>query len=165
MNGFRELLAVNSEVAFNFFLTNLRDEVQGRGSKEDEVLYVTSILAHYAQVSRCDATYMPCMANLSEVFDNFILQDSGLQDPEILEIGGSQVLLFAGFFRDQMRRRHNVNWYDKVGQTLYDRACQYSRDRKKQRLFEKMSISFPDWAIICRNLSRTLRENQFLLES
>jgi hypothetical protein len=103
------------------------------------------------------------MANLSEVFDNFILHTSLLSDAEILEIGGSQILLFAGFFRDQMARRHNVRWYDQVGQSMYEKASQYSRDVKKREFFDRMSGSFPAWTAICNNMSRTCRDNRLLL--
>ena len=81
-----------------------------------------------------------------------------------MEFGGSQVLLFAGFFRDQMRARHNVNWYDQVGQSLYEKASHNSKDRKKRELFDRLSESLPAWTIVCRNVHRTLRENRLLLK-
>jgi hypothetical protein len=127
---FEELVAVDSERAFNFFLTSLRETGAAERFKDDEMFYVTSILAHYSQTSRFDTISMPCMANLSEVFDNFVLQTNRLTDSELLEFGGSQVLLFAGFFRDQMHRRHNVKWYDQVGQSLYEKASQHSQNLK-----------------------------------
>jgi hypothetical protein len=129
--------------------------------RDDEMFYVASILAHYSQTSRFDTASMPGMADLAEVFDNFILQTS--TDPEVLEFGGSQILLFAGFFRDQMRQRHNVKWYDQVGRALYERASQHSNNLRKRELFDRLSDSFPAWTIICRNLSRTLSENRLLL--
>jgi hypothetical protein len=159
---FEELVAVNAERAFKFFLASLRETAVTEIYRDDEMLYVASILAHYSQTSRFDTTSMPCMANLSEVFDNFILQTS--TDSEVLEFGGSQILLFAGFFRDQMHRRHNVKWYDQVGQSLYEKASQHSNNPKKRELFDRLSESFPAWTVICRNLSRTLRENRLLLK-
>jgi hypothetical protein len=128
------------------------------------MFYVATILAHYSQTSRFDTTSLPCMANLSEVFDNFVLQIGELADSEILEFGGSQVLLFAGFFRDQMRARHNVKWYDQIGQSLYERAGQHSNNSKKRELFDRLSGSFPAWTMACSNMSRTLRENRLLLK-
>jgi hypothetical protein len=160
---FEELVAVDSRRAFNFFLSSLRETAVAERFNDDEMLYVASILAHYSQTSRFDTTSMPCMANLSEVFDNFVLQTTRLTDSDILEFGGSQVLLFAGFFRDQMQARHNVIWYDQVGQSLYERASQHSKHLKKRELFDRLSESFPVWTIVCRNLSRTLRENRLLL--
>ena len=161
---FEELIAVDSGNALNFFLTNLRETAGTQRLRDDEVSYVASILAHYSQTSRSDTISIPSMANLSEVFDSFILQTTTRNDSEMLEIGGSQVLLFAGFFRDQMSRRHNVKWYDQVGQSLYEKASQHSKNLKKRDLFDRLSESFPVWTIVCRDLSRALRENRLLLK-
>jgi hypothetical protein len=160
---FEELIGVDSGGALAFFLTSLR-EVVGTEVREDEASYVASILAHYSQTSRLDTRSAPSMANLAEVFDHFILQTMNLTDSELLETGGSQVLLFAGFFRDQMLRRHNVKWYDQVGQSLYGRASQLSKNRRKRVLFDRLSESFPVWTIACRDLSRSLRENRLVLK-
>lgn len=160
---FEELIGIDAAKSLNFFLSNLREAVADRSVREDEVSYVASVLAHYSQTSRADAGAMPALANLSEVFDNFVLQTSTLTDSELLEMGGSQVLLFAGFFRDQMVRRHNVKWYDQIGQSLYERAGQYSRNVRKRELFDRLSESFPVWTLACRDLSRTLRDNHLVL--
>ena len=160
---FEELVAVDSGSALKFFVSNLRETAGNESLRDDETFYVASILAHYSQTSRADATSMPSMANLSEVFDSFILQTVGLSDSEILEIGGSQILLFAGFFRDQMSRRHNVKWYDQVGQSMYEKASQYTTNVKKRELFDRMSGSFPYWTILCRDVSRSCRDNRLLL--
>jgi hypothetical protein len=162
---FEELVAVDSQRALRFFLTNLRESAVKQRFTDDEMLYVASILAHYSLTSRFDSTSMPCLANLSEVFDKFVLETGRVADPEILEFAGSQVLLFAGFFRDQMRRRHNVGWYDQVGSSLYEKASQHSKDFKKRQLLDRLSESFSSWTIVCRDLSRTLRENQLLLKT
>ena len=158
---FCELFGVDSDTAFNFFLSGLR-EVTGR-KPNDEMFYVASILAHYTQTSRHDTWSMPALANLSEVCDQFLLLET--DDPEILEIGGSQILLFAGFFRDRMCHRHNVRWYDELGQSFYDRASDRTPETKRQKLFEGMAASFPNWTLICRDLSRSCYENRYLLKS
>jgi hypothetical protein len=160
---FEELIAIDSRHALNFFLVNLKETMGAQRFRDDEVSYVASILAHYSQTSRFDTGSIPSMANLSEVFDNFILQTATQRDPGMLEMGGSQVLLFAGFFRDQMARRHNVRWYDQIGQSLYERASQHSTNPKKRELFDRLSESFPVWTILCRDLSLALRDNRLLL--
>ncbi|HEY4085212.1 MAG TPA: hypothetical protein VGM43_04700 [Bryobacteraceae bacterium] len=160
---FEELVGVDSGAALKFFVENLRETAGNQSLREDETLYVASILAHYAQTSRADAGSIPPMANLSEVFDAFILHMPGLNDSEILEIGASQILLFAGFFRDQMARRHNVEWYDQLGRSMYERASHYTADMKKRALLDHMSASFPFWTIRCRDVSRQCRENHLLL--
>lgn len=160
---FQELYAVNSDAALSFFVTGLRSVTRVEGSaREDEMYYVASVLAHYSLTSRFDTESIVQLANLSEVLDLFVFQD-GSDDPKILEAGGSQILLFAGFFRDQMRRRHNLAWFDGIGQSFYRRASWHSRDHKKRRLFDSLSESFPGWAVCCGELSKTLREERFLL--
>lgn len=160
---FEELIAVDSRQALNFFLVNLREAMGDRRVKDDEVLYVASILAHYSQTSRADTSSIPPLGNLGEVFDHFVIQTELQHDAGMLEMGGSQVLFFAGFFRDQMARRHNVKWYDQIGQSLYGRASQHSPNPKKRDLFDRLSESFPVWTLLCRDVSRSLRENRLLL--
>jgi hypothetical protein len=160
---FEELAGVDTGAALKFFVDNLRETAGNQSLREDETLYVASILAHYAQTSRADSLSIPSMANLSEVFDAFILQMPGLNDSGILEIGASQILLFAGFFRDQMARRHNVEWYDQLGRSMYERASHYTADLRKRALLDHMSASFPFWTIRCRDVSRLCRENHLLL--
>ena len=160
---FEELVGIDSGRAYSFFLTNLQEAAAQQRVRDDELFYVASVLAHYSQTSRSDTVSMPPLANLSEVFDTFLLQTEMLNDPELLEFGGSQVLLFAGFFRDQMQRRHNLQWYDQVGQSLYEKAGQHSTDQKKRELFDRLSESFPEWTMSCCNLRRTLADNRFLL--
>ena len=158
---FEELIAINSGSALKFFADNSQgDGGGGEILKDDETLYVASVLAHYSQTSRADTISIPSMANLSEVFDSFILHTSLLSDAEILEIGGSQILLFAGFFRDQMSRRHNVRWYDQVGQSgCTAKRASIRRDSEEAgELFDRMAESFPAWTIICRDLSRQCRD-------
>ena len=77
--------------------------------------------------------------------------------------GMGYLLLFAGFFRDQMSRRHNVRWYDQIGQSMYERASQHSRNPGKRELLDRLAASFPVWTIVCRNLSRAFRDNRLLL--
>jgi hypothetical protein len=62
-----------------------------------------------------------------------------------------------------MSHRHNVRWYDQVGQSMYEKASQYSRDVKKREFFDRMSGSFPAWTQICSNMSRACRDNRLLL--
>jgi len=80
---FEELVGVDSRAALKFFVENLRDTAGNQTLREDETLYVASILAHYAQTSRADTLSIPSMANLSEVFDAFILHTPGLTDSEM----------------------------------------------------------------------------------
>ena len=79
-----ELIAVNSDSALNFFVENLRETAGAEKHRDDETFYVASVLAHYSQTSRADTMSIPSMANLSEVFDSFILNTSLLSEAQIL---------------------------------------------------------------------------------
>ncbi len=107
---------------------------------------------------------LPAPANLSEIFEHFILYGSDLRSSELLEIGGAQVLLLAGFFRDQMKDRYPVGWYDEIGQSFYGRAARYARNKTRIELMDKMSKYLPFWTITCRNLNRSLQEERLLLK-
>lgn len=161
---YRDLLAVDSQSTLNFFHANLQDVSADSRVSATETIYVASILASYAQTSRADTTSLPPFASLSDVFDMFVMQRETITDPELLEIAGAQSLLLAGFFRDQMQRRHNVEWYDQLGTMFYERATQHSTQTPNRRaLFARLSITFPEWTAICQRLSRALGERRFLL--
>lgn len=160
---FQELLQVDSAVALNFFYSGLRDRAAAGRVTDDETLYVASILASYAQTSVSDTSSLPPLTDLSEVFDHFVLNRAILTDPEILEIAGAQSMFLSGFFREQMRRRHTVNWFDSLGGSFYERASVFSRSEKRRKLFGRVSQNFGVWAETCADLHRSLRENRFLL--
>jgi hypothetical protein len=168
MSDLQELFGVNSEQVLRFFIDSLREEVLPAGIVDDELFYVASVLAHYAQTPCYDSGRVAA-GSLSEVFDSFVLhgmsgqESTGLNDPEILEIAGSQALLFVGVFRDQMRKRHNVAWYDRLGQSFYNRASDYSPGRRKKEVLLRIAAHFPVWAQTCSGMSRRLRDNYYLL--
>ncbi|MCR4279698.1 MAG: hypothetical protein NUV78_03110 [Candidatus Zambryskibacteria bacterium] len=159
---FQALLAVNSDAALNFFHTNLKGLV-GLDARKDETLYVASVLANYAQTSRFERTSLPVMANLSEVFDNFVVNKSFMADPGTLEIAGAQTLLLSGFFRQQMRRRHNVNWYDRLGSGFFEQVSERSKEDSRQEFFSQLALRFPFWTLTCSELENHLRERRLLL--
>src|SRR5262245_898054 len=72
MGPLQELLAVDQRRALEFFVTGLQD-VSDPGVDRQELLYNASVLAHYAQVSTHAELEMPAPANLTTVFDTFVL--------------------------------------------------------------------------------------------
>ncbi len=162
------LLGVNAEQTLKFFFGYLRSGTV-LGATQAETLYVAGILAYYAQMSRSDPLMSPS-GSLYEVLDNFVLPGltpegaPGLQDPRILEVAGSQTLLLVGFFRDQMKKRHNLEWYDQLGSGFFGRASERLREKKKADLLRLVAQHFSMWAVICCNMSRTLREERYLLK-
>jgi hypothetical protein len=107
MGPLGELLATDHQQTLEFFIFGLRDVSESTVDRE-ELLYNASVLAHYAQVSTQAGVEWPAPANLSEVFDHFVSDTTLLRDSLMMEVAGAQCLLLAGFFEDQMRRRHNI---------------------------------------------------------
>ena len=158
----RDLLPVDHKATLEFFFKGLGEEIEisEHGVPRVEQKYVASILASHAQTSRYDTGCMPAPADLSDVFDRYVLASA--HDPETFEGAGAEVLVMVGFLGDQMsyRSRHNLRWYESLGQSFYDKASRLSENEVARARFRRMAIYFPPWAIHCRNLSRTLRESQ-----
>lgn len=169
MSDFAELFGVNTEQNLRFFIESLQEVPLPNGASDDELFYVASVLAHYAIVSRFDQAYLS-LGSLSEILDTFVL--GGLlrpeplitSDAEILEIAGSHTLLLVGFFRDQMRRRHNVGWFDELGQSFYDKASDGSLG-KKRAVLQRVAGHFPSWALTCNAMRRRFRDNYYVLRN
>ncbi len=126
MGPLQELLAVDQRQALAFFVVRLQDVAEADVDRE-ELLYTASVLAHYTQVSTHADVDLPAPADLSAVFDRFVLDTTVLYGGVMMETAGAQCLLLAGFFEDQMRRRHNIQWYAAVGTSFFSRAALHER--------------------------------------
>ena len=162
MGPLRELLAIDHPHALEFFVLRLQD-VTGPGVDRQELLYNASLLAHYAQVSAQPDVDVPTPGNLSAVFDHFVCDTTLLDDPAMMEIAGAQCLLLAGFFEDQMRRRHNIPWYAQLGASFFRRSALHERSHLKARLLGGIARHFEHWRQRHAQLSRELRDQPYLL--
>jgi hypothetical protein len=158
----RDVLATDHQQTLEFFFRGL-NELSDSTVDQQEVFYNASVLAHYAQVSTHAVMDLPAPANLSAVFDCFVLDTSLVNDSSMMETAGAQCLLLAGFFEDQMRGRHNIRWYAALGATFYARAAANERRSKKARLLTTMSQRFEPWRQRHAQLSRELRDLPYLL--
>ena len=162
MESLGELLAVDGRRAFEFFFIGLKDVSEGSVDTQ-ELLYNASILAHYSQVSTQAGGEMPAPADLSAVFDQFVMNTTVPAYAQLMEAAGAQCLLLAGFFEDQMRRRHNVRWYAELGSGFFTRAATHEESRPKARLLTMLARNFEPWRQRHARLSRELREQPYLL--
>ena len=162
MGPLGELLATDHRQALEFFLLGLKDVSESTVDRE-ELLYNASVLAHYAQVSAHASVDVPAPANLSAVFDQFVYDDTLHHDGAMMEVAGTQCLLLAGFFEDQMRRRHNIRWYSGLGAGFFRRAAVLEGSPRKARLLDTMGRHFEPWRQRHARLSRELRDQPYLL--
>jgi hypothetical protein len=162
MGPLRELLAVDQRQALAFFALRLLD-VSEPAVDRQELLYNASLLAHYAQVSTQSDVDMPTPANLSAVFDHFVADTTLVHDRLMMETAGAQCLLLAGFFEDQMRRRHNIRWYSELGAGFFTRAARREGSFPKARLLDAIAKRFEYWRRRYARVSRELRDERYLL--
>jgi hypothetical protein len=157
-----ELLGVNHHGALEFFFAGLRDAAEGTVDRQ-ELLYNASVLAHYAQVSTVSDTDVPAPATLEFVFDHFVCAGALAGDGAVMEVAGAQCLLLAGFFADQMRRRHNIGWYATLGASFFLRAAAQESQPKKAQLLDAVGRRFEPWRQTHERLGRDLRDRPYLL--
>ena len=162
MGPLRELLAIDHRQTLEFFVMRLQD-VSESTVDQQELLYNASLLAHYAQVSTQPDVDVPAPANLTAIFDQFVVDTTLQQDSQMMETAGAQCLLLAGFFEDQMRRRHNVRWYAELGAGFFSRAARHEQSLDKARLLDAIARRFEPWRQRHAQLSRELRVQPYLL--
>ena len=162
MQGLRELLASDHRQTFEFFYVGLQGVVDPTVDRQ-ELLYNASVLAHHAQVSSHEDNDIPSPASLSDTFDNFVLDASHADDGEMMEAAGAQCLLMAGFFEDQMRHRHSIKWYTKLGADFYFRAATRQRSTRKAQLLTAIARRFEPWRRVQAELARELRVMPYLM--
>ena len=162
MDPVRELLATDQRQALEFFFVGLQDLSEPTVDRQ-ELLYNASVLAHYAQVSTQADVDVPTPANLSAVFDHFVSDATLLHDRLMMETAGAQCLLLAGFFEDQMRRRHNIRWYAELGASFFARAAVREPSLPRARLLDSIAKRFEPWRQRHARLSRELRDQPYVL--
>jgi hypothetical protein len=164
MGPFQELLATDHRQTLEFFIVGLRD-VSEATVDQQELFYNASVLAHYAQVSTQAGGKWPAPANLSEVFDHFVSDTTLRRDALMMEVAGTQCLVLAGFFEDQMRQRHNIRWYAELGAGFFSQAAVHERSLHKAQILDAIARRFEPWRQRHARLSRALRDQPYLLIS
>ncbi|MFZ2716464.1 MAG: hypothetical protein WAZ44_04520 [Minisyncoccia bacterium] len=158
-----ELLSVNEKDALQFFMTGLSD-VSEPDVDRDELLYNASVLAHFSQVSTSPALDFPTPSTLQAVFENFVFDTTFRGDPIIMETAGAQCLLLTGFFGDQMRGRHNVDWFANLGAGFLHQAAVRHDHQRRSLLLSNVANKFDLWRNRHVKLSRELRDMPYLLQ-
>lgn len=164
MEPLNELLATTHRQTLEFFVLGLKDVCEAEVDRR-ELLYNASVLAHYAQVSTQATTDLPTPSHLGAVFDHFVWSETMRQDPAMMEAAGAQCLLLAGFFEDQMRRRHNIRWYSELGAGFFNRAASCEHSEAKATLLGMLARHFESWRQRHARLSRELRDQAYLLNT
>jgi hypothetical protein len=80
-----------------------------------------------------------------------------------MALAGAQCLLLAGFFEDQMRRRHTIRWYAELGSGFFSHAAVHEPSSRKARILHAIARRFELWRQRHARLSRALRDQPYRL--
>jgi hypothetical protein len=172
---FEELYGVTEEGAINFWASNLHETI---GSEEwaqisdSTGVYLASVLGHFClqPVDRMEALspdYSPGdsefrqFADLTQIAELMMRQLSSARNPLWMESAGAHILLYAGFFQNQNKNRHNIEFYSGLGRECYLMAAV----GKRERVMKLMAEGFDQYLFHLANLHRHLRESRYLIRT
>ena len=170
---FEELYGVTEEGALNFWASNLHEAI---GSKrwsqirDSTGVYLASVLGHFClqSVDRMEILspdYSPSelefrqFADLTQIAELMMRQLTSAKNPLWMESAGAHILLYAGFFQNQNKDRHNIEFYSAMGRECYLMAAV----GKRERMMKLMAAGFNQYLFHLANLHRHLRESRYLI--
>jgi hypothetical protein len=171
---FDELYGVTEEGALNFWASHLHDAI---GSKQwSEIsdstgVYLASVLGHFClqSVDRMEILspdYSPSdqefrqFADLTQIAELMMRQLTSAKNPLWMESAGAHILLYAGFFQNQNKGRHNIEFYSAMGRECYLMAAV----GKRARTMKLMAAGFSEYLSHLATLHRNLQESRYLIK-
>ena len=170
---FEDLYGVTEQRALNFWASHLQDVMGPRLWSEiagSTGVYLASVLGHFClePVDRAEALspdYAPGenefrhFADLTEIAELLMRQLTAPANPLWMESAGAHILLYAGFFQDQHRHRHNINFFSSMGTECYHMAAV----GKRAAVMKLMADGFHQYLTHLAQLHRHLRETRYLI--
>jgi hypothetical protein len=172
---FEELYGVTEERALNFWASHLHETL---GSKQwsqisdSTGVYLASVLGHFClqSVDRMEILspdYSPGdlefrqFADLTQIAELMIRQLTSAKNPLWMESAGAHILLYAGFFQNQNKARHNIEFYSSMGRECYLMAAV----GKRERIMKLMAKGFDQYLFHLANLHQHLQESRYLIRT
>ncbi len=172
---FEDLYGVTREGALNFWASHLHDAM---GSKrwsqisDSTGVYLASVLGHFClePVDRMEAlspeynpgeTEFRQFADLTQIAEMMMQQLTSAKNPAWMESAGAHILLYAGFFQEQHKNRHNIQFFSTMGRECYLMAAV----GKRERIMKQMAKGFHQYLFHLANLHRHLRESRYLIRT
>lgn len=172
---FEDLYGVTEERALNFWASNLHETI---GSEEwsqisdSTGVYLASVLGHFClqPVDRMEILspdYSPGemefrqFADLTQIAELMMRQLTSAKNPLWMESAGAHILLYAGFFQNQNKNRHNIEFYSTLGRECYLMAAV----GKRERIMKLMARDFGQYLFHLANLHQHLHESRYLIRT
>jgi len=172
---FEDLYGVTAEQALNFWASNLHETMgseQWSRISSSTGVYLASVLGHFCQqsVDRMEVLsrdYSPSdqefrqFADLTQIAELMMQQLTSAKNPLWMESAGAHILLYAGFFQNQNKNRHNIEFYSQMGRECYLMAAV----GKREKVMKLMAADFHEYLYHLANLHRHLRESKYLIRN
>src|SRR5277367_168461 len=172
---FEELYGVTEEQALNFWVSHLHETIgteQWSQIRDSTGVYLASVLGHFClqSVDRMEilsSVYSPNdsefmqFADLTQIAELMMRQLSSAKNPLWMESAGAHILLYAGFFQNQNKDRHNIEFYSALGRECYLMAAV----GKRERIMKLMAAGFRQYLFHLANLNQHLRESRYLIKT
>jgi hypothetical protein len=172
---FEDLYGVTEERAVNFWASHLHEMIgseQWSQISDSTGVYLASVLGHFClqSVDRAEILspdYSPGdqefrqFADLTQIAELMMQQLTSAKNPLWMESAGAHILLYAGFFQSQNKRRHNIEFYSSMGRQCYLMAAV----GKRERIMKLMAKGFDQYLLHLANLQRHLRESRYLIKN
>jgi hypothetical protein len=172
---FEDLYGVTEERALNFWASHLQDAI---GSKrwsqicDSTGVYLASVLGHFClqSVDRMEILspdYTPNdlefrqFADLTQIAELRMQQLTSAKNPLWMESAGAHILLYAGFFQNQNKHPHNIEFYSTIGRECYLMAAVGNR----ANIMKLMAAGFNQYLSLLADLHRHLRESRYLIRT
>jgi hypothetical protein len=172
---FEELYGITEERALKFWASHLHETI---GSKEwsqisdSTGVYLASVLGHFClqSVDRMEILspdYSPGdlefrqFADLTQIAELMMRQLTSAKNPLWMESAGAHILLYAGFFQNQNKDRHNIDFYSSMGRECYLMAAV----GKREKIMKLMAKGFHQYLFHLANLHQHLRESRYLIRT
>lgn len=172
---FEDLYGVTEERALNFWTSHLHEAI---GSKrwsqirDSTGVYLASVLGHFClqSVDRMEILspdYSPGemefrqFADLTQIAELKMQQLTSAKNPLWMESAGAHILLYAGFFQDQNKGRHNIEFFSTMGRECYLMAAV----GKREKMMKLMAAEFSQYIFHLANLHRHLQESRYLIRT
>src|SRR3984893_19321976 len=172
---FEELYGVTAARPLNFWSSNLHDGIgseQWSKIRDSTGVYLASVLGHFClqPVDRMEILspdYSPGdmefrqFADLTQIAELMMRQLTSAKNSLWMESAGAHILLYAGFFQNQNKDRHNIDFYSSMGRACYLMAAA----GKRAKIMKLMAKGFHQYLFHLANLHQHLRESRYLIRT
>lgn len=173
-SSFEDLYGVTEEGALNFWVSHLHDTMgsqQWSRICDSTGVYLASVLGHFClqSVDRQEIlspAYRPAdqefrqFADLTQIAELMMQQLTSAGNPLWMESAGAHILLYAGFFQNQNKNRHNIEFFSNMGRGCYLMAAV----GKREKVMKLVAADFHQYLFHLAKLHQHLRESRYLIK-